>query len=145
MSRLTDKDLEILCDKATTSNSQTLKGLVNVNTASAAVLAALPGMSEAAQRVVEARGSDVSSNISWLYTQGVLDADKFKQVAPYLTASSYQFRIQCVGYGVPCGRFRVLEAVVDLSGPTPQILYQRDRTRLGLPFSLNAGKEEQVK
>jgi len=49
-----------------------------------------------------------------------------------------------VGYGVTSGQFRVLEAIVDLAGGSPQIVYLRDLTRLGLPFAL-AGENEEVR
>jgi hypothetical protein len=42
-----------------------------------------------------------------------------------------------VGFGVPCGQYRVLEAVVDLARRTPRLAYVRDVTRLGLPFALD--------
>ncbi|MBE3071214.1 MAG: hypothetical protein IMZ66_13345 [Planctomycetes bacterium] len=59
-------------------------------------------------------------------------------MAPFVTARSFQFSVRCVGFGVPCGRFRVLEAVLDLSGGEPRVLYLRDITRLGLPLALDA-------
>jgi hypothetical protein len=71
-----------------------------------------------------------------------LEADRFKEVAPRLTARSYQFSVRCVGFGVPCGQYRVLEAVVDLAGRTPRLAYVRDVTRLGLPFALDPERLE---
>ena len=116
-------------------------GLVNVNTASAQVLALLPGFDAGlAQQIVDARASvdaTLKATTAWLVTQNVVDADRFKLIAPALTARSLQFRIHCVGFGVPNGRFRVIEAVVDLAGETPRISYLRDVTRLGLPFAMN--------
>jgi len=59
-----------------------------------------------------------------------------------LTARSYQFRVRCLGYGWPCGQFRVIEAIVDLARGSPRISYQRDLTRLGMPFAIAADVEE---
>ena len=56
---------------------------------------------------------------------------------------SYQYRIQCIGFGVPCGRIRVLEVLVDIAWGYPQIKYLRDLTRLGLPFALDLELEEE--
>jgi hypothetical protein len=70
-----------------------------------------------------------------------LDATTFKRVAPFLTARSFQFRMKCVGFCVPAGRFKVVEAVVDLAGATPRILYMRDLTRLGLPFAIDVSSQ----
>ena len=116
-------------------------GLVNVNTASAQVLGLLPGFDASlAQQIVDVRANvepTLKATTAWLVTQNVVDADRFKLIAPALTSRSLQFRIHCVGFGVPNGRFRVIEAVVDLAGETPRVSYMRDVTRLGLPFAMN--------
>jgi type II secretory pathway component PulK len=113
-----------------------LVGLVNVNTAPLEVLAALPGLdSNLAAKVIEARAgltAEAMGNTAWLVTQGVLEAASYKQVAPRLGSRSRQFRIRSVGYGVPSGQFRVLEAVVDTMSGTPRVVYFRELTRLGL-------------
>ncbi|MEX2216766.1 MAG: type II secretion system protein GspK [Phycisphaeraceae bacterium] len=121
-------------------------GLVNINTAPTAVLAALPGMDEGlAQQIVEARpqlDAEALSTSAWLLTQGLMEADAFKQVAPKLTTRGYQYRMRVIGFGVPSGRYRIFEVVVDLAGPSPRVIYQRDVTRLGLPFPLTTEEEE---
>jgi len=58
-----------------------------------------------------------------------------------VTARGFQFHFHVVGYGVPSGRYRVLEAVIDTSGAAPTILYLRDITRLGLPFRIETNAE----
>jgi len=129
-------------------------GPVNVNTASVEVLAAAlaPVLGEdaspTAQRIVDTRGGLPAENrttTAWLYTEQVVDADTFKKIAPLLEAKGYQYRVQCVGFGLPSGRFRVLEAVVDLARGTPRILYLRDITRLGRPFPLDVTQEEFIR
>ena len=130
-----------LTAQRTTGSRRTAPGLVNVNTAPAEVLAVLPGLDASlAQDIVDLRANvpaETKSTIAWLYTQNLLDADAFKKAAPFLTARSYQYSVRCIGFGVPCGRHRVLEAVLDLTGGTPRIGYLRDITRLGLPFALD--------
>jgi len=143
---LAQGDLETLLDRTTAKAQRKMKGLVNVNTAWAEVLAALPGLdSGLAQQIVDVRSglsADTRSTMAWLYVQGVLEADVFKEVAPYLTARSFQFRVRCVGFGVPSGHYRVLEAVVDLAGERPRLAYVRDTTRLGLPLVLDPEQVE---
>jgi len=121
-------------------------GLLNVNTALIPALAALPGIDSAvAQQIVEARGSldaETRSNTAWLVTQGIVDADTYKAVAPKLCTQGFQYRLRIVGFGVPCGRYRIFEVVLDVAGPQPRVLYQRDITRLGLPFPLDPEAEE---
>jgi hypothetical protein len=82
---------------------------------------------------------------AWLYTENIVPADRFKEMAPYLTARSFQFRVRCVAYGWPCGQFRVIEAVIDAAMGSPRILYQRDLTRLGMPFAVDVEQEERAR
>ncbi len=137
-------ELPIIMDRLTTraESKRPVQGLVNVNTAPAEVLAALPGMDpNLAQQIVDARRDldpDAKSTVAWLYTQNLLDAAAFKTVAPSITARSFQYSVRCVGFGVPCGRYRVVEAVVDFSGSAPRVVYLRDVSRLGPPFALDA-------
>jgi type II secretory pathway component PulK len=140
-------DLPAVMDKLTTKGP-VLAGLVNVNTATAEVLAALPGVGkELADGIVAARTQAdpaVTDTIAWLYTENVVPADKFKEIAPLLTARSYQFHVHCVAYGWPCGQFRVIEAVIDTARGAPRIIYQRDLTKLGMPFPIDVEQKEQV-
>lgn len=147
-SGVTGDVLAVVMDKLTVRTNPTapVAGLVNVNTAPAAVLAALPGMNDdLAQQIVDVRSGlepAIKSNLAWLYSQNLMDAATFQKVAPLLTTRSLQFHIQCVGFSVPAGRFKVLEAVVDLAPKVPQILYLRDLTRLGLPFAVDVNTLE---
>jgi hypothetical protein len=58
-----------------------------------------------------------------------------------ITTRSYQFRFNVAGYGLPSGRYRIFEVVIDTADKQPQILYLRDITRFGLPFGLPTGDE----
>ncbi len=131
-------ELADVLDRLTCTDEETLTGLVNVNTAPAAVLAALMGGDEfTARRIVDYRaglGDIERLTPAWLYAQGVVDAERFVELAPMLTTRSNSFHVRCLGFGVPCGRFRVLEAIIDVSDTRPRITYLRDITRLGLPF-----------
>jgi hypothetical protein len=134
-------DLAALLDRMTADSERRRAGLVNVHTASADVLATVPGLDAGlARQIVDVRSglsAETRSTFAWLYEQGILEADRFKEAAPHLTARSYQFSVRCVGFGVPCGQYRVFEAVVDLARRTPRLAYVRDVTRLGLPFALD--------
>lgn len=116
---------------------------VNLNTAPAAVISALPGLGGKGEQVASVRGSldeTARATTAWLYTQGIVDATGFKQAAPYLTTRGGVFRVRSVGYGLPSGRFRVLEAVLRVVSGVPAIVYMRDITRTGLPMSLDDGE-----
>lgn len=113
-------------------------GRINLNTASSIVLSTLPGIDlPLAETILSTRTAlspERRTTTAWLVQEGVVDADRFKALAPCLTARPYQFHFFVLGYGVPSGRYCVVEAAIDVAGPEPQITYLRDLTRLGLPF-----------
>jgi type II secretory pathway component PulK len=139
-SGVTKENLPTLLDQFTTEKKDFDAGLVNVNTASATVLATLPGIDMPLAESIVATRQDLSpesrATIAWLYQEGVVDADKFKEIAPSLTARGYQFHFNVIGYGMRSGRYRVLEVVVDVAPSAPSVVYLRDITRLGLPLDL---------
>jgi len=141
------QELPAVLGKLTTSPGISA-GLVNVNTASVQTLSIVLGLDEGlAQRIADARTQlepSAKATTAWLFTQELVDAATFKRIAPRLTTRSSQFHIRCVGFGLPCAKFRVLEAIVDFAQGQPRIVYIRDITRLGLPFPLNL-EEEQVR
>ncbi len=132
-------ELPILLDRCTATNQAKLIGLVNLNTASAKVLTALPGLNPSlAEAIVSARvglSPEARKTAAWLYQEGLLNADAFRQVAPYLTTRSYQFRFRVAAYAIPAGSYCVLEAVVDAAAKPPAVLFLRDASLLGLPFN----------
>lgn len=141
-SDLTPAELPGLLDRCTTTTETRLVGLVNLNTASSRVLAALPGMSDAlAESIVDARAglsADARKTTAWLVQEGIVNADVFKRIAPYLTTRSCQFHFFAAAYSVPWANFRVIEAVVDVGVQPPAVLLLRDASRLGLPFDPSA-------
>lgn len=146
-SGITKEELPVVLDLFTTSRERRREGLINVNTASAIVLATLPGMDlSLAENVVAARPGlrpEQMSTPAWLLTEGLIDAAQFRRVAPFLTARSYQFRFHVIGYAVPSGQFRVFQVEVDAAGDLPVVTRIRDLTRLGLPFNLLSETLEQ--
>jgi len=140
---LTGEDLAMILDLATASGQprrRSLVGRVNVNTAPADVLAAIPGIDpEIADRIVNTR-SDLDTytrrTIAWLYTDGIVDEQQFRQLARRLTAHGHQFHVRVVGYGLPSRRFRAYEAIIDVAAQPPRIRYVRDLTRQGMPLAI---------
>jgi len=131
-------DLGQLLDRFTTDAKQIRPERVNINTAPASILAQVEGIDEAlANTIVSARqglSPEASRSIAWLLEESLLDAGQFRQIEPLITARSFQFHVQVIGYALPSGRYRVLEAIVDLIGPEPRVLYLRDLTKLGAPY-----------
>jgi len=138
-------ELPLLLDRCSATNETRLIGRVNLNTAPAKVLAALPGIDATlAEAIVSARVSlseDARRTPAWLYQEGLVTADSFKKLAPLLTTRSYQFHFHVLAYGVPAGTYRVIEAVIDTAAQPPAILLLRDLTRLGLPIGMDTIKE----
>ena len=133
-------ELPQVLDLFTASQESRFDGLIDINAAPIAVLKTVPGIDEPlAESIVSARRSispERRTTIAWLFQEGVVDATMFKQLAPFLTARSFLYSFHVVGYGVPSGRYRVLDVVIDVAGDEPRISYLRDLTRLGMPFPL---------
>jgi hypothetical protein len=139
------EELAILLDRCTAAFADRLPGLINLNTAPPAVLQALPGVDEALAEAIAVARRDLNPEQlrtpAWLYEEDLVSAGTFRSLAPYLTARSQQFSFRVIGYGIPSGRYRVLEVVVDGAAAAPAILYLRDITRLGPPFSIQESTE----
>ena len=107
-------------------------GLVNVNTASAIVLACLPGMTEAsAQQLVDYRlGQDEAlDSVEWV--SEVLDEESASAIEPYITTKTYQYTVDIAAVGAAGRGYRRVLFVIDTSGEEPTVVYRRDRSRLG--------------
>lgn len=119
-------------DYLTITNGLGVKGLVNINSASQAVLACLPGIgTDKAASVVayrQANGGQLNS-VAWLAS--VLDQQGAVQAGPYVTGRTYQFSADLAAVG-PHGRgYRRQRFIFDTSSGIPSILYRQDLTHLG--------------
>ncbi len=139
-SGITKENVALALDLFTTSPDSRVDGLVDINTAPIAVLRTVPGIDEPlAESIVSARRSispERRGSIAWLLQEGVVDTAQFKQLASFLTARSFQYSFHVVGHGVPSGRYRVLDVIIDVAGDEPRIVFLRDLTKLGMPFPL---------
>ena len=110
-------------------------GLINPATASAAVLACLPGMTESsALELVSARsGKDETSLESTAWVGDVLDDTVLTEVGPYLTAQAWQFSADIVAVGANGRGFRRMQVVIDTEQDAT-VIYQRDMSRFGWPL-----------
>ena len=144
-SGVTEETLSTLIDSYTLQPDPILPGKVNINTAPANILAQIPGIDEELATAISSTRASItpekSRSIAWLLEAGIVNIDQFKQLERYLTARSFQFHVQVVGYGLPSGRFRRLEAIIDLIGPEPRIIYLRDLTKLGVPYHFSAQRD----
>lgn len=88
----------IVFDAFTTSSDQYLPGRVDLNRASAAVLACIPGVSpEAAAEIVASRDTiapDERRSIAWPVISGILTPEQMRLAIDHLTTRSTQWRVQ---------------------------------------------------
>jgi DNA uptake protein ComE-like DNA-binding protein len=116
----------------TVSTGNAIEGLVNVNTASEAVLACLPGIgAEQAPALVAYRQSNASTVSSLAWVAEVLDRTNAFQAGPYLSASSYQFTADVAAVGHHGRGYQRVKFVFDTSDGAPRILYRQDLAHLG--------------
>ena len=130
-SRMTPEEFALIHADITAATGNAAPGLVNVNTASEAVLTCLPGIGENAAAMIAYRlaNPDSLTSIAWL--QQVLPPAAIRRAGPFITDQSYQFSadIAAVGrFGRGYARARV---VYDLAAGTPRIVYRQDLTPYG--------------
>lgn len=117
-----------IADEITADNNATKAGLINVNTASLAVLTCLPGVDrDLAQAIISYRqSSGYLPNIGWLLKVPGMNEDIFKQVAPLVTVRSETFRILAEGRVKSTGARQRIQAIVHVGLNTADTLEYRE-------------------
>jgi len=131
-SRMTATEFSQIESNIVTITTQTNWFNVNVNTASEAVLACVPGIgTDNAPSLVSYRRSNPSqiNAVSWV--KDVLQGDSLTQAAPYLTGRSYQFTADIAAVGHHGRGYKRVKFVFDTSAGAPRIIYRQDLTHLG--------------
>ena len=114
------------------SNTTTNSFKVNVNTASAVVLACIPGMNETlAEQLVAARTGNTEPNPSMDWVRDVLEAEVLSQAEPYFTDKSYQFTLDLAAVGKNGDGARRVRFVIDNLDGSALVRYRRDMSRFG--------------
>jgi type II secretory pathway component PulK len=136
-SGMTSTEFALIGTNLTATSGSYVQGRVNVNTASAAVLACLVGGDTGvAQQLVNYRQSNPNNltSIAWIIDalgQSYPDALAALAAGDYITTQSYQFTADIAALG-PYGRgYRRVKFVFDTSDGTPRIVYRQDLTHLG--------------
>lgn len=115
-----------IADHVTISDDDFVDGRININTASARVLAALPDVSAAtAARIVATRSEEQRSyqNIGELLDIQGISQETFIKIAELVTVRSDQFRVTSRAEIPEIRTTRTATAVLDRSGETIKILY----------------------
>ena len=136
-SGMTSTEFAQIATNLTATSGSYVQGRVNVNTASAAVLACLVGGDTGvAEQLVNYRQSnpDNLTSIAWVVEalgQGYPEALAAIQAGDFLTTQSFQFTADVAALG-PFGRgYRRVKFIFDTSDGTPRIVYRQDLTHLG--------------
>jgi type II secretory pathway component PulK len=108
-------------------------GLVNINTASEAVLMALPGMSQStADEIINQRQSTDQQTTTWV--SSIVGTAEYQALTPYITATSYQYSADIVAVSGDGRSFKRVRVVLDCQQVPAKIIYRKDMTSLGWPL-----------
>lgn len=130
--RFTAEEWPRIRDEVTTSNNNTLQGLINVNTASETVLACIPGIGfENARALVAYRASlsEPPTNFFWL--RQVLPDGGVIRAGPFITDRSYQFSADVVAVGRNGRGYCREKTIFDMRRGTPRIIFHQDLSPYG--------------
>jgi DNA uptake protein ComE-like DNA-binding protein len=137
-----------ILDAFTVNPDPYVTGRVDINRASARLLAAIPGIStDAAEEMVRRRpalDSAVKRSVVWPLSEGILKEDEFAKAVDWMTTRSMQWRAR-VEVGVievdaaergqasrapELQERMVLETVIDVASERPRVAYLRDVTMM---------------
>ena len=138
-SGMTESEFGKISGSITAKSGAFVIGLVNVNTASATVLACIPGIdADKASQLVAARTTQSTPPESLAWVVPILGEASAIQAGPYLTANSYQISADVAAVGHYGRGYRRTRFVIDNSTGTPRIIYRRNLTPLGWALGSDA-------
>ena len=133
---LTTDEFKPLADQITTNRGATIRGRINVNTASREVLRCLPGMEDADVDLILAKragnGAD-RSNLAWI--AAALAPAKAARIGGLITTRSFQYLADVVGVSGNGRSFKRIQYLFDLRTSPARVLHSKDLTYLGWPLS----------
>jgi DNA uptake protein ComE-like DNA-binding protein len=119
-------------DQITATNAAVTEGLVNINTASEAVLTCIPGIGTSnAPTIIAYRQSNPDELDSLAWVKEVLSTAAMTQAGPYLTGKTYQFTADVAAVGRHNRGYRRVRYVFDTSESEPKVIERQDLTSLG--------------
>lgn len=135
--------MPILMDNVTVNPAPTIPGRININQASATVLAGIPGMTpEIAEQIVSLRdvapdpGKPARRHETWLLQEAVVDMATMKLLMPFVTGGGDVYRAQVVGYYQGGQAASRSEVIFDATTPLPRLLFWRDISHLGRGYAV---------
>jgi DNA uptake protein ComE-like DNA-binding protein len=143
-SRMTRTEFDQVADLlvASTNSSPYLPGLVNINTATEAVLECIPGIgTQYASTVVAYRLGNATSLQSLAWLVEVIGSEAALKAGPYVTTRSYQFSADIAAVGRHGRGYQRARYIFDTSDESPRVVYRQDLTHLGWALGKNASEE----
>ena len=130
--RLTPEEWGQIRDEITTTNGNTVRGRVNVNTASETVLACIPGIGpENASALVAYRLTNPDSRRGMTWLNDLLPRSAIARAGPYITDRSYQFCADVAAVGHSGRGYCRARTIFDMTRGTPRTVYHQDLTGYG--------------
>jgi len=124
-----------IVDRLTTSNEETLPGLVNVNTAPKAVLLCLPGLQESDVDALLSRRNSGQGLDSIAWVAEVLNQEKAVAVGSYITTRSFQYSADIVSVSGNGRAYKRCKTVFDMRQDKPKVVYWKSMTHFGWPLN----------
>ena len=125
-----------------TSLTTTNQGLVNVNTASEAVLSCIPGIGlDNAPTLAAYRLSNPNRLNTVAWVKDALDQSIAIQAGRYLTGRTYQFSADIAAVGHHGRGYRRVKYIFDTSEGPPMIRFRQDLTHLGWALGKQAKQQ----
>jgi DNA uptake protein ComE-like DNA-binding protein len=132
VSQITPAEFALIHTSITATTGSSSTGLVNVNTASVAVLSCIPGIGpNNAVALVSYRIANPTSLTSLAWIKSVLSPGAIRRAGPYITDQSYQFSADIAAVGRYGRGYHREKVVFDTSGPTPRVIYRQDLSPYG--------------
>lgn len=140
-SGLTAEDFALIENDLTVSTNSVVEGLVNVNTASATVLACLPGLdAEKADALVATRtGQTDQHSIAWV--KDALDEQSAIQLGPHITGRSYVYSADIAALGHHGRGYQRVKFIFDTTEGGAKIRQRQDLTHLGWALGLSVRQQ----
>lgn len=126
----------------TTTDAESIPGRINVNQAPRYVLDGIPNMPLGTVDAIVANRDPAAGTTrperlqaTWLLSEGYLDLEQMRAIAPYVTGQGAVYRTQLVAGYEQGGPVQRVEVVIDTTAAVPTVPMQRDLSPLGAGFA----------
>jgi type II secretory pathway component PulK len=141
-SRMTAEEFALIEDQL---RNPSLTAQINVNTASEAVLACIPGIGyDLAQTLVAQRRVQPVPLLSAAWVKDVLEGTVLSQAGPFLTGKSYQVCADIAAVGHFGRGYKRVKFIFDTSDGTPRVIFRQDLTHMGWALGRDVLKAQQT-